>query len=361
MSSVVFRADASLQIGTGHIMRCLTIADALRQQGVECSFICRPLKGNLIEFIRERAYHVEVLEPGREQADAFPEHAHWLEASQREDAEACQAIIMRHQPAWLVVDHYGLEARWEQSVLNVSPNTRLLVLDDLADRSHVATILLDQNLGRALEDYTGLLPESCECLAGPKYAVLRPEFYEWRAKSLKRRQAPHTNNILVTMGGVDKDNAAEDVLNALAECSLNKDTVISVVMGAHAPWLEQVRLRAQAMPYQTHVVTNVSNMAERMARADIAIGAAGSTTWERCCLGLPSIMLILADNQYQVAKPLAQVGAAFLLGTPDKLVDLPALWPQLTSEPSLKIMSQKAASLTDGQGVHYLTTQLTCG
>lgn len=361
MSSVVFRADASLQIGTGHIMRCLTIADALRQQGVKCSFMCRPLNGNLIEFIRERAYHVDVLEPGCEPVDAFPEHAHWLEASQREDAETCQAIIERYQPDWLVVDHYGLEARWEQTVLDVSPSTRLLVLDDLADRTHVAAILLDQNLGRVPEDYNGLLPKNCQCLTGPGYAVLRPEFSEWRVKSLERRHTPQTNNIFVSMGGVDKDNAAESVLDALANCSLNPHTVISVVMGSHAPWLEQVRLKAQAMPYQTKVVTNVSNMAERMTWADIAIGAAGSTSWERCCLGLPSIMLILADNQYQVAKPLTQTGAAFLLGTPDKLAELPALWPQLTSEVSLKTMSKNAASLTDGQGVHYLTTLVTHG
>lgn len=358
MVSVVFRADASLQIGTGHIMRCLTLADTLHQAGMKCSFICRPFAGNLIEFIRERHYHVDVLEEGREVADTFPAHAPWLEASREEDAAACQSLVVKHQPGWLVVDHYALESGWEERVLSGSPLTRLLVLDDLADRPHIADILLDQNLGRVADDYQTLLPSTAKLLIGPEYALLRPEFSEWRAFSLERRKHPKAKNILITMGGVDKDNAAERVLSILANCSLSNESVIDVVMGTHAPWLDKVRIRADSMPWKTNVVTNVSNMAERMAWADIAIGAAGSTSWERCCLGLPTLMLVLAENQYQVAEPLVEAGAAYLLGVPDQLDMLPASWSELTSEISLKSMSQHASTLTNGQGASYLASCL---
>lgn len=358
MLSVVFRADASLQIGTGHVMRCLTLANALHKAGMKCSFICRPLAGNLIEFIRERHYHVYVLEEGQEAVDTFPDHAYWLEASREEDAAACRSLVMQHQPDWLVVDHYGLEARWEETVLSGSPETRLLVLDDLADRPHIANILLDQNLGRVAEDYQALLPASAKVLIGPEYALLRPEFCDWRASSLERRKHPKAKNILITMGGVDKDNAAERVLSALASCSLSNDSVIDVVMGTHAPWLDKVRIRADNMPWKTNVVTNVNNMAERMAWADIAIGAAGSTSWERCCLGLPALMLVLAENQYQVAKPLSEAGAAYLVGVPDQLETLPASWTEITSEKSLKSMSKHASMLTTGQGASYVASCL---
>lgn len=359
MLSVVFRADASLQIGTGHVMRCLTLADVLNQAGMKCSFICRPLAGNLIEFIRQRHYHVDVLEKGQEAVDTFPAHAYWLEASREEDAVACRSLVMQHKPDWLVVDHYGLEALWEETVLSGCPESRLLVLDDLADRPHIADILLDQNLGRVGEDYQELLPASAKMLIGSEYALLRPEFCDWRAISLERRKHPKAKNILITMGGVDKDNAAERVLNVLANCSLSNDSVINVVMGTHAPWLDKVRVRADSMPWKTNVVTNVNNMAERMAWADIAIGAAGSTSWERCCLGLPTLMLVLAENQYQVAKPLSEAGAAYFIGEPDQLDILPTSWAEITSEMSLKSMSHYASMLTSGQGASYVVSCLT--
>src|SRR5690606_35975420 len=189
-------------------------------------------------------------------------------------------------PDWLIVDHYALDARWESQQKDFCG--RLAVIDDLASRPHSCDLLLDQNLGRRMQDYSHLVADNCELLIGPDYALLRPEFISARKHSLERREKPVLRNLLISMGGVDKDNVTSHVLEALKPCLLPNDTRISVVMGANAPWAGLVQQQAAMMPWCTEVVFNVDNMAQRMAESDFAIGAAGSTSWERCCLGLPA-------------------------------------------------------------------------
>nr|WP_267956285.1 UDP-2,4-diacetamido-2,4,6-trideoxy-beta-L-altropyranose hydrolase [Halomonas sp. MCCC 1A17488] len=319
---VAIRVDASLEIGTGHVMRCLTLARALRGAGAECHFLCREHPGNLTEMIEAEGFvvhrlpmaaHDETSQPQAEHGrlkddqEAQPnvpngvsEHSHWLGADWRTDAEACRTILKGLIPDWLIVDHYALDACWEKAVLPAS--TRLMVIDDLADRAHIANILLDQNLGRREADYDNMVPEGCHRLIGPRYALLRPEFAELREKSLARRRDPlELKRLLISLGGVDKDNATGAVLEALKSCGLPESCHITVVMGASAPWLDNVRAKADELPWHCDVVVNVTDMAERMTQADLAIGAAGSTSWERCCLGVPTLMLELAENQKGIA------------------------------------------------------------
>lgn len=358
---IAFRADASLEIGSGHVMRCLTLADALQAQGAECHFLCREHPGHLCEVIKTRGFVVHRLPlEGNgacfgtdENAAPEPAHAHWLGASWAQDAEACRPILAEMAPAWLVVDHYSLDHRWETAILGglVDSAPRLLVIDDLADRRHVADLLLDQNLGREAEDYRGLVPEVCQVLAGPRYALLRPEFGEWRETSLSRRaRDPRLQRLLINLGGVDKENVTGQVLAALTACDLPDDLQISVVMGASAPWRESVTAQARVMPWPTEVVVNVSDMARRMAEVDLAIGAAGSTSWERCCLGLPTLMVVLADNQRDIAYALAEKWAALPLDPSELKTSLMAQLAALTTPGALTAMSQRAADLVDGQG-----------
>ena len=364
--TIVFRADASVQIGTGHIMRCLTLADALREKGHACHFICREHLGNLIAAIRQREFHVHTLpitedgggveEGSSEIAAAEPAHVHWLGASWEADARQSRAIIRELDPAWLVVDHYALDARWESAVR--SGVLRLLVIDDLADRSHEADLLLDQNLGRESDDYSSLVPKGCRLLIGPRYALLRPEFARLREKSLRRRQSPCLKRVLVTMGGVDKDNATGTVLNALRHCPLPEDAEIEVVMGGNAPWLESVRRQAATMPRKTTIRVDVRDMAMRMLDADLAIGAAGSTSWERCCLGLPAVMVVLAENQRSIAEALANLGACVYLDDVNNVDQLPDRWGSLTELGALDAMSKASASVTDGEGVARMCQQM---
>lgn len=358
---VVLRADASLQIGTGHVMRCLTLADALAAKGAECQFICRAHDGHLIEFIRSKGYPTHALpvqaEPGEGTSECThdslhpaPTHSHWLGATQDQDAQACAPILGALHPDWLIVDHYALDVRWEQTM--AAHCKCLMVIDDLADRPHACDLLLDQTFGRDAADYRPLVPAHCRLLCGSEFALLRPEFSALRPYSLRRRAQPVLRELLITMGGIDQNNATEQVLQALRSCPLPTDCRITVVMGPSAPWLDVVRAQAQNMPWPTRVLVGVSDMAQLMADSDLAIGAAGATSWERCCLGLPTIMLVQAENQYKIAKELECAGAAILMNfgksTHDNLRDI---LPQLTNDKAkLVAMSNCAAHIIDGFG-----------
>lgn len=355
---VVFRADASLDIGTGHVMRCLTLADALSVKDIECCFISRNLHGNLIEQTRQRGYAVHVLPApeGEQVVSQEPFHAAWLGVGWEVDAAESLSCLRELNPTWLVLDHYALDSRWEAATRECWQ--RLFVVDDLADRAHIADVLLDQNLGRKASDYESLLPTHAQCLVGPQYALLRPEFSELRPYSLKRRKSGKLRHILISLGGVDKDNATGTVLRTLRSWPLPADCTITVIMGSHAPHLDDVSTLAAAMPWPTNVAINVKDMAKRMAEADLAIGAAGSTSWERCCLGLPSLILTLADNQKSIAEALQQYGVAYSLGSPDELYAFHVHWSKLARPDWLANQSAKAAALVDGQGVSRLIQAL---
>jgi UDP-2,4-diacetamido-2,4,6-trideoxy-beta-L-altropyranose hydrolase len=352
---VTFRVDASVAIGSGHVMRCMTLATALRDRGAQCQFICRAHNGNLIELLRQRGFDVVELTlrdgdgEGIVADTSAPAHANWLDCDWKADAVETRAVLQALQPDWLVIDHYALDRRWEAEVR--CGELRLMVIDDLADRVHECELLLDQNLGRRAVDYAALVPTSCNLLIGPQHALLRPEFVSLREASLQR---PRTSvaSVLVNMGGVDQPNATGAVLRMLRQFELPRDCRISVVMGMRAPWTCQVRELAAAMPWRTEVLVNISNMAQRMAASDLAIGAAGSTSWERCCLGLPALMVVLASNQEQGAAALARAGAAELLGTVADLgATLPAAMFEMMAGERLVRMSRVAASLVDGRGV----------
>lgn len=359
---IAFRADASLEIGSGHVMRCLTLANAMRSQGAECQFICREHPGHLCDVIETRGFTVHRLALQESSLNPGLAHAHWLGADWLQDAVSCEAILSELPPAWLVVDHYALDHRWEAAVLPKSTGStaRLLVIDDLANRKHAADLLLDQNLGRQGEDYEGLVPDDCRVLAGPRYALLRPEFREWREASLSRRTCqPRVKRLLINLGGVDNDNLTGRILEALTDCDLPNDLEIVVVMGASAPWRRSVATQAKMLPWPTEVVVNVSDMARRMAEADIAIGAAGSTSWERCCLGLPTLMLVLADNQESAASALQAVGAAHYIHTDALKARLSYELERLfMSSSSLKNMAMSSAAVCDGAGALRVVTIL---
>ena len=362
---IVFRTDASIQIGTGHVMRCLTLADLLKSNGIECHFICRQHPGHLMDLISSKGHIVHSLPYSSSNAallhesdDAQLEHATWLATSQNEDADMCIKILRTIQPQWLIVDHYALDARWEVAI---KPYCRkLMVIDDLADRLHDCDLLLDQNIGRTAFDYNDLVPCGCSVLAGPKYAMMRPEFAALRSYSLQRRSIPQFRHLLISMGGVDRDNSTGKVLAALNHSSLPNDCSISVVMGTTAPWMNEVREFAKQMPWSTEVRVGISDMAKLMADSDLAIGAAGVTSWERCCLGLPTLMLVLAENQRMVALGLERAGAAKVLqGLDDIHESIPRYLGDLVSSPLQRTaMSHIAAGIVDGSGtasvIHHL-------
>lgn len=356
---IVIRVDASLKIGSGHVMRCLTLAKGLAEKGAKVQFICRNHSGSLIERIEQEGFEVykltrpgdffETIEnPGNEKLA----HAKWLGVSQKQDASECQPILERIKPDWLIVDHYAIDQAWQKALKPYYK--KLMVIDDLGDRNHQCNLLLDQNYGSTDAKYQNRAPTHCTVLAGSRYALLRPEFALWREVSLKRReQVQNIKTLLITLGGVDPDNYTGQILSELAKTQLNKDIEIMVVMGATAPHLASVKHQAAAMPTKTTVKINVTNMAQLMANADLAIGAAGATTWERCCLGLPTIQLVIAQNQRQIAQALAKDHVVKLI---EKMEQLPGLVE--TAHLWMNDMSQQTVNVCDGSGCQRVVDQI---
>jgi UDP-2,4-diacetamido-2,4,6-trideoxy-beta-L-altropyranose hydrolase len=350
---IVFRTDASTQIGTGHVMRCLTLADALRLEGADCMFICRGHDGHLINLIRHRGHHAVMLEPCTQRSSMQSKdslaHAAWLSTNWENDAAETLHAIDSRSVDWLVVDHYALDHHWEKFMRPFS--RKIMVIDDLADRIHDCDLLLDQNLGRSAEDYRSLVPDHINKLIGPRYALLRPEFSALREKSLARRQHPQLQHLLITLGGVDKDNLTDEVLQALRICNLPLDLRITVVMGPHAPWLGQVQTIAAAMPRSTQVMINVRDMASLMTASDLVICAAGGTVWECCSLGLPSFVIAAAENQRSAAFALKKSGAVQLI---DNTRDVATLIEDTllsgAPAPRLQQLSTAASIVTEGNG-----------
>lgn len=360
----VFRADASLDIGTGHVMRCLTLADALRHTGATCRFVCRTLPGNLLDFIRQRGHQAFGLpvadgDMAKETSDEpVPPHAAWLCCGWLTDVEQTLAVLDGTPIDWMIVDHYALDARWEARVRVACD--QVMAIDDLADRNHDCDLLLDANLGRNQGDYIGRVPSACKVLTGAKYALLRPEFAALRAYSLERRASAQLRHLLISMGGIDKNNATGAVLDALRDCPLHADCRITVVMGQYAPWLEEVKSQALQLPWPTTVRVNVADMAQLMADSDLAIGAAGTTAWERCSIGLPTLAVVLAGNQREGAKALEAAGAVLLLEDHGAIAHgLKAKLSLLALPDRLERMQTACLSITDGSGTQRIVSELS--
>ncbi len=309
--TVVFRVDASRHIGTGHVMRCLTLAHALKQNGYNVHFISRSTTGNINHEVRRQGFGLTALPPCTQLPTVNGQpgtHESWLECSWQQDSTmSVEALTNIPFPQWLIVDHYALDQKWQQAMR--AHCEHIMVIDDLADRQHDADILLDQNLyPDAQHRYKNLLPSHCKLLLGPEYTLLRDEFIQAAAAAVPRKRL---HNLLVFFGGVDASNETGKTINAIQR--VERDFTTHIVIGASNPHREQLEQQCSALP-DFHCHYNVSNMAQRMIEADLAIGGGGTTTWERCYLGLPSITLTLAHNQLAVNQAVAQHGACLLVG-----------------------------------------------
>ncbi len=306
---VVIRVDSSSQIGSGHLMRCLTLAGQLKKQGVEVAFICRDLEGNLTELVKKHGYELYLL-PRATKDDTLTGYATWLTASQNRDAEETIAIIQKFSVVnRLVVDSYAIDETWEKLLRPYVQE--IFVIDDLANRRHDCDVLLDQNYYLDKEHrYDGLLPESCKLLLGPEHALLREEFYETKKHLRKRDGSIH--NILVFYGGSDLTDETTKAIHALIELNLPGVTA-DVIVGASNKQKGKISELCAQHEF-LHYHEQVSNMAEFMNNADLMLGAGGTTTWERLFLELPAIVTAIADNQVKVCEDCAKAKMIDYLG-----------------------------------------------
>jgi len=360
---VLFRVDASILIGNGHVMRCLTLAQELRNDGYDCKFICRNHHGNLIKLIESKQFKVLTLNKvnnslykEKELLKTNP-YLPWLGAFIDQDVNEVIELISDQKVDWIVVDHYAIDQIWERKI---EPYVKkIMVIDDLANRYHHCNLLLDQTYGRSRDDYSMLISEKCNLLCGSSYAMIRPEFKQSRSYSLKRRSFIKPFNVLISLGGVDKDNVTSLVLESFCNLELQKEVEINVVMNRFSPWLEDIRKQSSLTKTKITVLTDVENLAELMANSDFAIGAAGATSWERCCLGLPSLVFILGENQNYVAKTLSECGAVKVIKDFSKVKYIEDEIAYLLEQPEkLKKMSEISASVVIGDGTSKVVKEM---
>jgi len=352
---VAFRVDAGPVIGTGHWMRSLALARVLRGRDADVSFVSRHPSPELATLLAPLGIALDRLPPSTNPLGTKPEspaHAAWLAADPIDDARATLAAVARRfgRADWLIVDHYGIDARWHDAVRGAA--RALMAIDDLADRALAVDLVLDQGYRHDGTDYDRRMSLRVPVLPGVGHALLREDFAQIREDALSRRArlAP-VERVLISFGGVDAANHAQAALRVLSETP-SPQLAIDLVIGPAAVNGDALERQADDHPHRVSIVRAASDMARRMALADVAFGACGFTAWERCCLGLPTIAVVAADNQRDAAAALMRTGAACVVKPEEDLgAALAANWARLRGDADLRRrMSQAAAAACDGRG-----------
>lgn len=338
-------------------MRCLTLADALKQRGARIRFVSRHMPEHLRDMLAAKGHEFMLLNSSASEAisDGLS-HAYWLRTSQHADAQGTIEALSDQAWDWLIVDHYALDAGWESALRQTAKN--ILVIDDIADRVHDCDVLLDQNFYADMNSrYTGKVPAHCQLLLGPRYALLRDEFRQLH-EQIKPRSGP-VKRVLVFFGGVDADNYTGRAIEALSEINIS-DLHVDVVIGAQHPCREQIKAACAQHGFICHVQTD--KMAELMADANLAIGAGGSATWERCCLGLPTLTICVADNQRKQIADAASEGLLYAPELKDELIIVVERHVSaLTGNGCLRhVISRNGMQAVDGCGVLRVIGNMGC-
>jgi UDP-2,4-diacetamido-2,4,6-trideoxy-beta-L-altropyranose hydrolase len=347
---IAFRCDASVEIGSGHLMRCLTLADALKRRGAECVFLAAPSPMIGQALIEARGHRFRPLAVG--QQGAVPSsaddlaHAHWLPWGWEADAAAVASALPETMD-WMVVDHYALDHRWEARLRTKA--SRIMVIDDLADRHHDCDLLLDHNVSNLWDErYDGLVPLHCQRMLGPAHALINPAFATARRN---REAAGPVMRLLLFVTAGDPLNLTAQLIRQLSAEKWSGLT-LDVVTGAVNSHLAELQALCAARP-GTALHVDTAGMPLLCARADIAIGAAGGAALERSASALPSLTLVLAENQRHGAEALAALGAVDLLrqSAPDDITALDRQLGNLINNNSARqTIGLRAAILVDGLG-----------
>lgn len=352
---IAFRVDASMQIGTGHVMRCLTLADALVGDDTTIHFISRFLPNSLEKMLRDKGFDVSILPVAEEPIEEFPlAHSDWLGVAQAVDAKATLELVQNQEYDWLIVDHYALDISWEK-ILRPAVK-KVMVIDDLADREHDSDILLDQNLYADQEiRYKNKVSSQCKTLIGPRYALLRKEFAENR-KRVKPREGKATH-ILVFFGGVDANDFTTRTVLALSQIT-EHNFLVDVVIGDQHPNKEEIGTLCQRLGYSCHVQTN--KMAELMANADLSIGAGGGAVWERACLMLPTLSIPIAQHQVKQLVDVALTGVTYTFDAENYTSEKIRMHAELLMDNSSlrSLLSIRSSEIVDGNGAHRVAKAL---
>jgi UDP-2,4-diacetamido-2,4,6-trideoxy-beta-L-altropyranose hydrolase len=342
LGNLLIRADASVEMGTGHVMRCLALAQAWQDAGGSAAFAMAESTPATVARLAAEGFQVC---PVAESAGT------------KEDANSTAELARARAAEWIVVDGYQFGAGYLEIIK--SSGRRLLCLDDAGgSESYSADLVLNQNLNATEDLYLKRRPET-RLLLGTRYALLRREFVKWRG--WKRDVETPGNKVLITMGGSDPGNVTLEVLEALRTAVAGNLEAVIVVGGSN-PHFESIVRVAESFPGKIRVQRDAANMAELMAWADIAVSAAGSTCWEMCMLGLPAIVLDIAPNQERLSRELEREGCAIHIAQADfsqagissdnsKVVAIREKIELLMQSSQIRGgISRRAAELVDGNG-----------
>lgn len=352
LMQIIFRVDSSITMGIGHVMRCLTLAIELKKQFKgNCIFIASDHEGNINKLIIKNGFKLFVLKRKCKFVNNSNDKS-WLSSSLSHDAKEVIDIIVKlnFNIDWLVVDHYSINDSWHEDVRRYVK--KIIVIDDLANRKYKCDLLIDQTYGIKDRRYHGLIDSKTKLLLGADYALLQTKFYKLRGLAeVRRENLTKVKQILISMGGYDPFHISEFVVNSLIKMKLNLK--VDLVISSKADNFKKLSDLSLKLTWLTlHI--DADNMAELICNADLAIGAAGTSSWERACLGLPSIVISMADNQLTIAKHLSDIKAIIWLGDYSKIKSEQLILSikKLIFDPVLyKIMVRECFKICDGLGV----------
>ncbi len=336
---VAIRVDASSQIGFGHVARCMTLAEALSKNGQEIIFCIKENGKILLDFMTRRSFQVHLVPGG---------------ANAHEDAQSLVAAVKKHQCRAAILDGYEFDDAYLQSI---RPHVSfMLSIDDLAQTSFCSDMVLNQNVHASAEHYQGKLSNDHKLLLGPRYALLRSEFGEL---SSRQRDFPEVKNILVTFGGADPRNVTLKALEALKE--IKGDCLVNVTLGLANPHKKEIQEYVFKSKRNIQLFENTPRMAELMLEADLAISSGGTITWELCCLGVPTLQIILAQNQINAVQELARRGITQNIGWHEQTSTQQihqAVAGLMADRQTRKEMSARAKALVDGLGTQRVMSEI---
>jgi UDP-2,4-diacetamido-2,4,6-trideoxy-beta-L-altropyranose hydrolase len=347
-SPIFIRCDSSTDIGSGHVMRCLNLALSLKNEGATAIFICQNLVGNVSSRIRDAGFEVIFI----------PTTTNYgFHLNEIIDAEETHKIINRlsnckkNKPL-LIADHYGIGIEWQNYI---KPSTNLVVIDDLADHKHNANIIINQNLySKGATLYKSLANKDALILTGPQYSLLSSYFVNARPQKLLVKQ--NIERIIITFGGSDQDNNTLKALKATLNVVTN-NVLVDVVVGQNHP--DKKSLKDISETHSNVILHDyILNFAAFLKDCDLMIGAGGVTQWERSCLGIPGIILSIADNQTKVAQNIAAAGAGIYVGWHEdvQIEKIKHTLRNLIDNFSLRqSIAQTSYNLNDGNGAKRIT------
>jgi len=348
---IAIRVDGNQEIGAGHVLRCVTLAQKLHEYGIKPTFFVRNISKNLLDFIEQKFDVILLVEIDQ---DFKPTNAYsnWLGVSQVFDAEEFSLKAKKRNFIGVVVDHYGIGSVWETAVSKLIGN--ILIFDDLADRKHICNMLVDQSIGRDLKAYSGLVPDCCSLLLGSKYALLRDEFLDKAEYKTKKY------DVVINFGGVDKDNYTNHVLDLIAQCAGIGEIFIKVIIGKDYPYKNELTEKVKVKNLKVKLVVNPTHISEEIAECKFSIGAGGVSLLERSAMGVPSILYSVAENQNHICEEYGKRNLGFVIqkGDNGEALKLQAAICKLKKKPILKKLAQLNKKLVDARGTNRVVNYL---